>query len=145
MKWQVCLLAALVVAGCGPKDSDPVRACEHMAMVSLASPSSYKLVSAKSWQFEGRPMNVFIEFDASNVFGAIVRGQAECEMELYEVVAGSPDLSGTSAATMLWRITSATIDRVGMPEFDRAWASYQFCLEVLGGGDRALTACPMVP
>ena len=101
--WRLSMLAVpILLSGCDrPPDFTDVQAkCESLVLSAIRSPSSYALVQHSAYAYVGEDMvaafnaaerisfgdpagadriKIYLDFDAQNGFGAVIRNAAACE------------------------------------------------------------------
>lgn len=84
------LLMVLGLAGCDPaEERDPYGAhCMRVAKALVKTPSTVKVADFNRFPADGAHEEVFLKFDAQNIFGANVRHQISCR---YLLDAERPD------------------------------------------------------
>lgn len=93
---MLAIAAILNLTGCDGLRPE-VTACENDLIGKLASPSSYKRISAESTRMDtDSPPAIWvsIEYDADNAYGAALRKHVMCK---YRIVDGRADLNGKLA------------------------------------------------
>ena len=75
MKKLFILAAAFLVTAC---DKQEVVECEKQLLAKLKSPASYKRVDVTVLEDKGKVELIFIDYDAANSYGAIMRGEEVC-------------------------------------------------------------------
>jgi hypothetical protein len=67
-----------------PPEPETLLLCEHATKEALRSPATYQRVKSIVGQVQANRVTVFINFDAANAYGTLIRGLVQCELGVWE-------------------------------------------------------------
>jgi hypothetical protein len=85
------IVTLVFLTACGANENQYVQLCKFAIKETLRSPSTFEAVKVEDYSNTNDPA-VFIDYDAANAFGTLVRGKARCKF--------SKDESGISLASL---------------------------------------------